>query len=193
MEQTRSLPSKFTNYNVFKNSILKFIRPSPNKIFQCYNPKIIKLVTRLSLGLNHLQEHKFKHSFQDILNPLCSCGVDIETTSHYFLHCPSFHAERSSLLSNINRIDSTIFNKSDSVVTRILLYGNESFKDEVNLLTLNATEKRTNMVRDHRQVTFVTLNRFCPLSNSLSHPSPPTFTPTVAEGKYQGGLNTNQD
>ena len=127
------------SYNVFKNSILKFIRPSPNKIVQCHNPKGIKLVTRLRLGLSHLREHKFKHSFQDTLNPLCSCGVDIETTSHYFLHCPLFHAERSSLLNNINEIDSTIFNKSDSVVTRILLYGNESFKDEVNLLILNAT------------------------------------------------------
>ena len=27
------------SYNVFKNSILKFIRSSPNKIFQCHNPK----------------------------------------------------------------------------------------------------------------------------------------------------------
>ena len=127
-----------TSYNVFKNSILQFIRPSPKNIFQCHNPKGIKLLTRLTLGLSHLREHKFKHSVQDTLNPLCSCGVDIETTSHYFLHCPLFHAERSSLLNNINEIDSTIFNKSDSVVTRILLYGNESFKDEVNLLILNA-------------------------------------------------------
>ena len=129
----------WTSYNVFKNGILKFIRPSPNKIFQCHNPKGIKLVTRLRLGLSHLREHKFKHSFQGTLNPLCSCGVDIETTSPYFLHCPLFHAERSSLLNNINEIDFTIFNKSDSVVARILLYGNESFKDEVNLLILKAT------------------------------------------------------
>ena len=28
---------------------------------------------------------------------------------------------------------------SDSVVTRILLYGNEAFRDEVSLLILNAT------------------------------------------------------
>ena len=42
------------NYNVFKNSILKFIRPFPNEIFQCHNPKGIKLVTRLRLGLSHL-------------------------------------------------------------------------------------------------------------------------------------------
>ena len=64
-----------TSYNIFKNSILKFIRPSHNNIFQCHNPKGIKLVTRLKLGLSHLQEHTFKHSFQDTLNPLCSCGL----------------------------------------------------------------------------------------------------------------------
>ena len=73
-----------------------------------------------SLGLSHLQEHKFNHRFQDTLSPLCSCGLNIETTSHYFLHCLLFHAERS-------------------FETRILLCGNESLKDEVNLLILNAT------------------------------------------------------
>ena len=43
-----------SSYNVFKNSILKFIRPFPNKIFQCHNAKGIKLVTRLRLGLSRL-------------------------------------------------------------------------------------------------------------------------------------------
>ena len=70
--------------------------PSPEKIFQCLPPKEIKLVTKLRISLIHLREHKFKHSFQDTLNSLCSCGLDIETTSHYFLHCPLFHAERST-------------------------------------------------------------------------------------------------
>ena len=101
--------------------------------------KEIKIVTRLRLGLSHLREDKFKHSFRDTLNSLCSYGNRIETTPHYFLHCLLFHGERSTLLNNINEIDSTIFNKSASVVTRILLYGDESFKDEVNLLILNAT------------------------------------------------------
>ena len=126
------------SYNVFKNRISKFIRPSPNKTFQCHNPQGIKLATRSRLGLSHLREHKFKHSFQDTLKPLSSCDLDIETTSHYFLHCSLFPAERSTLLNNVNEIDSTVFNKSESVVTCILLYGNESFKDEVNLLILNA-------------------------------------------------------
>ena len=42
-------------------------------------------------------------------------------------------------LNNINKIDSTILNKSESVVNRILLDGDESFKNEVNFLILNAT------------------------------------------------------
>ena len=50
-----------------------------------------------------------------------------------------FHAERSTLLNNINKIDNTVLNKSESVVTRILPYGNESFVNEVNLILLNAT------------------------------------------------------
>ena len=123
--------------SIFKNSILKLTWPSPNIIFQCHNLREIKLVTRLRLGLSHLQEHKFQHRFQDTLNPLCNGRFDIETTGHYFLHCPLFHVERSTLLNNINEIDSTILNKSESVVICILLYGDESFKDEVNLLILN--------------------------------------------------------
>ena len=76
---------------VFVNSILEFIRPSSKKIFQCHNPKGIKLATRLRLGLSLLWEHKFNSSFQDTLNPLCSCGLGIETLYHYFRHCPLFH------------------------------------------------------------------------------------------------------
>ena len=60
--------------NVFKNSLLKFIRPSGNGVFNCHNPRGAKLLTRLRLGLSHFLEHKFKHGFQDSLNPICSCG-----------------------------------------------------------------------------------------------------------------------
>ena len=58
--------------SVFKEKILSFIRPSPNSFFDIHNPKGIKLVTRLRLGLSHLREYKFKHIFQDTINPLCN-------------------------------------------------------------------------------------------------------------------------
>ena len=80
---------------LFKKSILQFIRPTPNRTFNCHNPIGIKLITRLRLGLSHLRDHKFKHNFLDCLNPICCCGKDIETTVHYLLHCPIFPDERS--------------------------------------------------------------------------------------------------
>ena len=60
--------------NIFKKTLLNFIRPSGSTVFNCHNPKGVKLLTRLRLGLSHLREHKFKHSFQDSLNPIRSCG-----------------------------------------------------------------------------------------------------------------------
>ena len=87
---------KSESFNIFKKSILKFIRPSPNRVYNCHNPKGIKSLTRLSVGLSHLREQKFKYSFQDTLNPICNCSEDIETTSHYiifllFLGCTFFY------------------------------------------------------------------------------------------------------
>ena len=70
--------------SVFKKNLLKFIRSSPNSVFNCHNCKGIKYLTRLCLGLSYLREHKFKHSFQNTLNPFCSCGLDVETNTHFF-------------------------------------------------------------------------------------------------------------
>ena len=105
-------PRYTASCNVFQISVLKFIRPSPNRFFQCQNSKRIKLVTRLRLGLSHLREHKFKHNRQDTFNLFCRCDLDIETTSRYFLHCPLFHAERYTLTNNIKKIGNTIRKKA---------------------------------------------------------------------------------
>ena len=87
--------------SIFKKNLLNFIRPCANSIFNIHNPYGIKLLTRLRLGLSHLRDHKFRHCFQDTLNPLCDCGNDTETTTHFFLHYPSFHTPRKTLLNNI--------------------------------------------------------------------------------------------
>ena len=74
------------SFSAFKKNILNFMRPFPNSIFNCHNPKALKFNIRLRLGLSHLRYHKFKHNFQDSLNPLCNCSLITETTSHYLLH-----------------------------------------------------------------------------------------------------------
>ena len=78
----------------FKKNILLFIRPAANSIYNCHNPKRIKRITRLCLGFSHMREHKFKHNFQESLNPLCYCGHGIESTKHFSLYCPLFTIER---------------------------------------------------------------------------------------------------
>ena len=122
------------NFVIFKNNILKFIRPKPNSFFYCSSLKGIILIIRLRLELSHLREHKFKYNFQNCLNPLCSCGSSIESTSHFLFHCPIFHDKRHTLLSTLNNNDST-----DSYLTRTLLFGCTSFDSETNTLVLNAT------------------------------------------------------
>ena len=82
-----------------RNIILKFISLYANSFFNSYNHKEIKFVIRLWLGLSHLREHKFKHSFQDSLNTFCNCGRDIESTAYYLLHCSTCFIERRTLLS----------------------------------------------------------------------------------------------
>ena len=89
------------SFPIFEKAILKLIRPSPNSIFNCHNPKGIKLLTRLRLGLGHLRDHKFKHSFRDSLNPICNCRNDFDTTTHYLLHCSLFSDERLILISGV--------------------------------------------------------------------------------------------
>ena len=82
--------SKARNFINFKKTILSFIRPKANSVFNCNSSKGLKFVTRLPLWLGHLREHKFKQSFQDFINLLCSCSLDVELTIHDFLHCSLF-------------------------------------------------------------------------------------------------------
>ena len=125
--------------NIFKNSLQKFIRISGISIFNCHNLRGVKLLTRLRLGLSHLREHKFKHGFQDSLNPICSCVNDIETLAHSFLHCPHYSNERSTFLNTVRNINMHIFDKNDLQITETLLYGDSYLDDKSNTLILNAT------------------------------------------------------
>ena len=80
--------------------------------------------------MSHLREHKFKHNFQDCLNPICGCGLDIESTSHFLLHF---------FLSTLNNTDCTLLELTKSSLSQTLLYGNTLFDKEKNTRILNAT------------------------------------------------------
>ena len=125
--------------NAFKKKILNFIRPCSNSIFDIHSPLGIKLLTRLRLGLSPLHEHKFRHCFQDTLNPLCECAKDIDSTMHFFLHCTNFLIPRQTLFQKIRNIDNNILSQSETQLTQTLLYGNQSYHPSINRLIINST------------------------------------------------------
>ena len=127
------------SYALFRSSILKFIRPPPNSFYGCRNIIGIKLVSRLRLGLSYLREHKFKHSFQDMLNPLWNSGMDAESSTHFLLQCPLYINERCTLMSNLNRINPQISQTSLQLLTNTLLLGNSSYGVKTNIHIRNAT------------------------------------------------------
>ena len=111
----------------------------PNSVFNCHQPEGLILLTRLRLGFSHLRVHKFRHNFQDTLNPICSCRHDIETTSHFLLNCPLYINNRTTLLNKIKTINSDLTTKSDKILSNILLYGDTSLSAENNTFILNST------------------------------------------------------
>ena len=123
-----------------RKRILSFIRPSASSTFNCHNPRGVKLLWRLRLGLSHLREHMFKQCFQDSLFPFCSCGKGgVKTSSHYLLHCSNYSEERLALLNSIRNIDMSILQLSHSKFNSVLLFGDTSLDNNKNTFILDAT------------------------------------------------------
>ena len=104
----------------------------------------LKLLTRLRLGLSHLNEHRFNHNFQSCINPLCSCSLAIESTTHFLLHCNHFSNIGSTLINSINEVLGSITNISDlsnCAMVKILLFGDQNYTQVENAYIINATIK----------------------------------------------------
>ena len=118
---------------------MKIERPMQNSIYDIHDPVVIKYLTILRLGLNHLNEHRFRHNFQDCLNPLCSCSYEVEITNHYFLHCHYYKDIRKTLLDTVKEITNTCLSDFiDGTLVNLLLYGNSVYSLEQNKEVIKA-------------------------------------------------------
>ena len=110
----------------------------PNSIYNIHNPLGVIYLTRLRMGFSHLKKHKFKHNFQDLIDPMCSCNSGIETAIHFFLHCAKFNTQRQTLLDNIATIDANILTENEDSIVNTLLFGKPNSENSFNKATLNA-------------------------------------------------------
>ena len=113
--------------NVFKSDILKFIWPSSNLFFDCYDPIGINYITLIRLGFSHLRGDKFKHSFQDPISYICKYGSDVVSAIHIFLYYPFYSSELRTLLSSLVNIDPRFLDNIIFSLTRTLLFGTTAF------------------------------------------------------------------
>ena len=116
-------------------------RPIPNSVFNICNPVHIKLLTRLRLGLNHLNEHRFNHKFQNCTSQECICSCEKESTTHFFLHCHFYISTRATLFDKLKEIVNNLQELSDQTVSEILLYGSLNLKGNQNSQILECTIK----------------------------------------------------
>ena len=122
---------------IFNSKLLSFIRPVQTNIYNIFDPKGLTFLTRLRLGVSHLNEHRYRHNFPDCLNPLCSCSLEIEDTLHYLLHCRHFSHHRVALMNSVKSISGNFDSMSGNVKEDLLLYGNSRFDE--NKVILRAT------------------------------------------------------
>ena len=127
------------SYSVFRKALLDFIRPTANSTFGTNDVSGLKLLTRLRVGFSHLREHKFKHNFQDTLNPLCPCSLEAEDTYHFFMRCQSFSNQRNVLFDDLNSINSEILKMSENEIVQVLLFGNKSFSKDMNFRIITSS------------------------------------------------------
>ena len=123
----------------FKTKLVSFIRPVSSNVYNIFDPVGLKLLTRLRLGFSHLNEHRIRHNFQDCINPLCSCSLDIEDTSHYLLHCHHFVQHHIDLMNSVNSVLENFIFLPNNIKIDVLLFGDSRLEESKNKFILEST------------------------------------------------------
>ena len=130
-----------TSYEQLRKLLLSFIKQTSSSLFSIHHPVGFKLLVRLRIGSGHMRAHKFRHNFDDILNPLCSCSLESETTSHYFLYCHNFSSVCSTLTNGFDLLDPTNCQLNQTALANIIIYGDSKKGTSQNIKVLQRTIK----------------------------------------------------
>ena len=127
-----------SSIEICKRALLSFIRPKSANVYRIHNPRGLKLLTRLRLGLNHLREHKFRNNSNDTVDPFCRCGTNnIETSEHFLLHCPTYGCLRHKLFVNLHNNNILLLPLEKSLVVQTLLYVSDNFNLSMNKIIIS--------------------------------------------------------
>ena len=81
-------------------------------LFSINDPLGVKLLTRLRLQFSHLNEHKFRHGFDD--------------TKCFLWPCHLYSPQRLELFENLEKVDASFLKLNVKGKVNFLLYGSQS-------------------------------------------------------------------
>ena len=125
--------------SLFKSRLLSFILLVQNNIHNIFDPEGLEFLTRLPVGLSHLNAHRFHHNFQECLNPLCSCSLETEDATHYILQCRYFSNQRTDIMNSVKSVVQDFEFMSENNKKDLLLFGDPRFDENKNKVILEAT------------------------------------------------------
>ena len=90
------------------------------------------------LGLSHLREHKFRHNFNDTIDPFCLYGTNsLETSQQFLLHCQTYACLRRKLFDNLYNNNILLLPLEKSLIVQILLYGSDNYNPSMNKIIIS--------------------------------------------------------
>ncbi len=134
-EEVKSKPS----IQSFKAFLYGFKRPTGHPLFGICDKFGIRLLTKIRIEFSDLRDHRFNHNF-NCDSPTCSCGLENETSVHFFLRCNRFSAQRTALLSKISLIiHADVSVLPDDHLYHLLVYGSNVYNFVSNKLIITET------------------------------------------------------
>ena len=96
-------------------------------------------MTCLRLAFSYLNEHRFRHNFENCINPLCSCSLVTQDTLHHLLHCDHFSQYGLDLINNVKSELDNFESLPDNDKKDILLYSDSHLDNNKNKYILETT------------------------------------------------------
>ena len=124
--------------NIFKKQILSDIRPPMKSTYGVRDRRGIRIISQLRVQHSDLRNDRFRHKF-NCPSPDCPCGSDVESNTHYLLHCSRYHHQRINYLQQVRDIVPDFDTLSDEELCNMMLFGQKSGKYEDNASILRAT------------------------------------------------------
>ena len=122
-------------------SVLRNYWMVPKVEWLCHHFKnFLRKITLLPSPIFRWITSSFNKKF-NCTDPICRCGLDIESNKHYLLQCPLFTGPRCPMLKSIMDVLTENVVHSDKHLCQFLLYGKNNLTHLENTNILNATIK----------------------------------------------------